>query len=143
MAIKDNGLEKGYIRLFRKIRDWEWYTDVNTKTLYIHCLLMANFSEKKWRGNTIPAGSFITSYEKLATGCGLSVRQVRTALNKLKMTGELTSSTTSSYSMITVNNWTDYQPDDTQSDKQTTSERQTDDKQATTTNNNRIIKNNK
>jgi len=30
--------------------DWEWYDDINTKVLFIHLLIKANWKEKKWRG---------------------------------------------------------------------------------------------
>jgi hypothetical protein len=40
----------GYIKLHRKLVDWEWYTDIPTKTLFIHLLLVANHKPNKWRG---------------------------------------------------------------------------------------------
>lgn len=122
-----------YLKLYYKLLDWQWYTDANVMRLFIHCLLKANRLDKKWHGIDIKAGSFITSYENLAFETGLTVRQIRTALTKLKTTGELTNKTTSRYSMITINNWNEYQGNDKQNDKQMTSKRQTNDKQMTTT----------
>ena len=122
-----------YLKLYYKLLDWEWYTNPNVMRLFIHCLLKANRFDKKWHGIKIKAGSFITSYENLAFETGLTVRQVRTALDKLKITGELTNKTTSQYSMITINNWNEYQTNDKQNDKQMTDKRQTNDKQMTTT----------
>lgn len=40
---------EGFIKISRKILDWEWYTDINTKTLFLHCLLKANFRTKNIR----------------------------------------------------------------------------------------------
>ena len=40
---------------------------------------------------------------------GLSVQNVRTSLNKLKSTHEITSKTTNKYTYITINNFNDYQ----------------------------------
>ena len=122
-----------YLKLYYKLLDWEWYTNANVMRLFIHCLLKANRQTKKWQGITIEAGSFVTSYEHLAVELGLTVRQVRTALDKLKMTKELTHKGQAQYSIITVNNWNDYQVNDKQNDKQMTNERQTNDKQMTTT----------
>lgn len=141
----------GYIKLFRTIEKWEWYTDVNTKTLFIHCLIKANHKDAKWRGIFIPTGSFISSYAKLAKETGLSVRSVRTSLNKLKTTGELTHQTTSDYSMINLVNWALYQSDDedtdtvndTPLDKLPTNERQATDKLPTTNKNEKKKKNEK
>ena len=123
----------GYIKTYRKMLDWEWYTDVPVRVLFEHCLLKANYKEKKWHGITIECGSFITSYENLAFETGLTVQQVRTAINKLKSTGEITYQSTSRYSIITVNNWIEYQEDNTQVNKQITNNQQTINKQITTT----------
>ena len=47
---KDSG---GWIKLHRKFKEWEWYQDENTKSVFIHLLLDANHKDKKWRGNTL------------------------------------------------------------------------------------------
>ena len=40
----------GYIKLHRQILHWEWYTDINTKTLFLHCLLISKSQINTWRG---------------------------------------------------------------------------------------------
>lgn len=110
--------ETGYIKLHRKLLNWEWIEDPNVLSIFIICLLKANHKANTWKGINIPAGSFITSYEKLSSLSGLSVRQVRVSLDKLKMTGELTSKSTNRYSIITIKNWELYQTNDKQLDKQ-------------------------
>ena len=110
--------EIGYIKLHRKLLNWEWIENPNVLSVFVICLLKANHKANKWQGIEVPAGSLITSYEKLSAISGLSVRQVRTALDKLKMTGELTSKPTSRYSMISIKNWELYQVNDKQIDKQ-------------------------
>lgn len=37
---------EGWISLYRKILNWEWYSDANTFRLFIHLLLQANHEEK-------------------------------------------------------------------------------------------------
>ena len=111
---------QGYIKLHRQIQEWEWYANPNVMRLFIHFLLKANHADKKWQGKTIKSGSFVTSYEKLSAETGLSVRQVRTALDKLKMTNEVTHEGHTSYSIITLKNWDVFQADDKQNDKQMT-----------------------
>lgn len=98
----------GYIKLYRSFVDWEWYSDVPVKTLFIHCLLLANYTEKQWRGEEIPAGTFVTSIKKL-TECGLSEQQIRTALNKLEKTQEIKKATSNKHTIITVNNYKKWQ----------------------------------
>lgn len=121
-----------YIKLYRKITDWEWYTDINTKVLFIHILLRASATGKRFRGEEVPIGSFTTSIEILASETGLSSRQVRTALDKLKKTGEITVKTTNQFTQILVIKWGDYQSFVELNDKRMTNERQTDDKRMTT-----------
>lgn len=126
---------EGFLYLHRKLAEWEWYDDANTMRLFIHCLIFANFKEKQWRGITIKRGQFITSQPKLAQGLKLSVRQIRTSLDKLKMTGELTVYTTADYSIITINNYDIYQPNDRLTNSLMTDKRQANDRLMTTTNN--------
>ena len=121
----------GYIKLHRQIIEWEWYTDPNVMRLFIHCLLSANRQTQKWQGITIDKGSFITSYDKLAHSLNLSVQQIRTAINKLKSTNEITNKTTRHYSIITVNNWDCYQDNNKQDNIQITNNQQTNNKQIT------------
>ena len=45
------------------------------------------------------------SYDKLAAETRLSVQSVRTAINHLKSTGEVTYQSTSQYGLVTVNNY--------------------------------------
>lgn len=122
-----------YLKLYYKLLEWEWYTDSNVMRLFIHCLLKANRKDKKWHGIEIKAGSFITSYENLASELGLTVMQIRTAIKKLNLTGEITNKTTSRCSIITVKNWKQYQANNTQDNNQITNKQQTNNNQITTT----------
>lgn len=101
--------EIGYIKLHRKLLNWEWIENPNVLSIFVICLLKANHKANTWQGIEVPAGSFITSYEKLSAISGLSIKQVRTALDKLKKTGELASKSTSRYSIISIKNWELYQ----------------------------------
>lgn len=133
---------EGFVIEYRKIMQWEWYTDVNVAHLFRHCILKANHTEKTWQGIRIERGSFITSLQKLSTETGLTVKQVRTALEKLEKTGEVTSCSTSKYRIMTVKNYDYYQTEGKQKDKQKgkqrankkTSKGQSEGKQRATTN---------
>lgn len=74
----------GWIKFYRKFTEWEWYTDSNTKDLFIHLLLMANVEDKQWKNITIKRGQVLTSIRKLADELRHSERQTRTALNNLR-----------------------------------------------------------
>lgn len=98
-----------YIKLSRKITEWEWYRSKNTKIVFIHLLLSANWKEGRFEGQTIPRGSCVVSINSLAADLSLSKQAVRTALNHLSATGEINMRTTNKYTIITVNNYERYQ----------------------------------
>ena len=99
----------GFIKLHRSLINWEWYDDHNVKMVFIHCLLMANYRDKQYRGNLIKRGTFVTSRSKLAEQLGLSVQNIRTAISKLESTSELTSFKSSKGLVIQVINYDKYQ----------------------------------
>lgn len=135
LDINDEKLKRGYIRLFRALKDWEWFTDINTCHLFIYCLLRANHKDTDWRGITIQRGSFITSLENLSIETGLTKQQVRTALKKLELTQEITRSKGGQYTQITINNWSLYQDSNTQNNTEITQEQHRNNTEVTTDNN--------
>lgn len=122
----------GHIKIDRKILEWEWYADQNTCRLFIHMLLKANWKDGRFQGVDVPRGSFVASYQTLATETGLSVRNVRTALEHLKTTGEVTVNRQAKFSVITIKKYCQYQASDTITDNQVTVNRQSSDSQPTT-----------
>lgn len=91
-----------YIRLYRSFLNWQFYSDRNVKDVYLHCLLSANFKPKNWKGEIIGRGSFVTTYKKLSEELGMSPQEIRTAINKLIDSNDLTKKTTNKYTIITV-----------------------------------------
>jgi hypothetical protein len=115
----------GWIKLHRNLINWEWYTDIPAKTLFLHCVLKANHKDGSWKGQDIKRGEFITGLPSLAEQTGLTIQQTRTALRKLKSTCELTVKSTSKFSVITVNKYDEYQDTNTQVNSQSTGNQQT------------------
>lgn len=99
----------GWIKLHRKILDWEWFTSPSTLQLFIYLLLRANKEDKKWRGILIKRGQLVTSVATISEETKLSTQQVRTSLNRLKSTNEITSKTTNRFTLITVCKYESYQ----------------------------------
>ena len=128
-------MQNGFIVLHRKMINWEWYRDVNVKVLFLHLLLKANHKDEKWQGIIINRGSLVTSLEHLSKDTGLSIQKIRTALDKLKLTDEITYKSTSRYSIISIKNYSLYQDYNMQNNKQITNNQQTNNKQITTNNN--------
>lgn len=107
--------EGGYIKINRGILEWEWYGNINTKVLFLHMLIKANWKEGKFQGIDIPRGSFVSSYPKLSDDLGLTVNEVRTALKHLISTGEITAKTYPKFTVFTVKNYCSYQDLNSQS----------------------------
>jgi hypothetical protein len=99
----------GWIKLHRQITDWEWYDDHNTFRLFIHLLLKANHKERSYRGTTIEVGCIMTGRELLSKETGLSVQQIRTCLERLKLTNEITIKSDKQGTIIQVVKYKDYQ----------------------------------
>jgi hypothetical protein len=129
----DENKEHGFIKLFRSIRQWEWYKEPNTSHLFIHIILSANHVKKNWKGRTINRGQFITSGESLIKETGLSMQKVRTSLKRLKKTGEILTESTNENTLITVVKYEVYQQNDKEPNKQTTNKQQSNNKRVTTT----------
>lgn len=127
-----------WISIHRKFKDWQWYKNINVKTLFIHLLLKANFKDNYWKDMEIKRGQVLTSIEHLSQETGLTVQQTRTAINKLKSTGEITIKSTSQYSLITIEKYNIYQKNDKKITNNVTNNatinQQTNNKQVTTNN---------
>lgn len=120
-------LENGYIRVYRSLLVWEWYRDINTCRLFLHLLLTANYRPEQWKGIEIQRGQRVVTLLKLTEETGLTEREVRTAMEHLKATGEVTSRSTPKYTVLTIKNYDRYQGET----YETTDERQTSDKLTT------------
>ena len=138
-------MNAGFILLYRQITEWEWYRNPNTFRVFLHCLLMANFTDGRFEGKPVNRGQFVTSLPSLAKQTSLSIQQVRTALDHLKSTGEITDKAYSKYRVITVVKYDDYQKDNRQNNSQSTDNQQADNRQSTGNqqqynNNNNVIR---
>ena len=102
-------MDNTFIKLSRKIQSWRWYQDANTMRVFIHILLNANVYDHDFENITVKRGQWVTSQKRIAEQLNLSLKNVRTALDHLKATGEVAVKTTSKYSIITVFNYNQYQ----------------------------------
>ena len=100
---------KGFIVIHRKLLNWEWYKNINTKVLFLHLLLKANYAPAKIEGQVVQRGELLTSYPLLSAETGLSVKEIRTALNHLNRTGETAIRKMPKGSIITVKNYERFQ----------------------------------
>lgn len=98
-----------WIKIDRNIMRWGWYKDNNTKAVFIHLLLKANIKPNYFMGVMIQRGEVATSYNSMAEETGLTVKNVRTAIEHLKSTGELAVKRHSKFSVISIVNYDLYQ----------------------------------
>lgn len=140
----------GWIRFnrsFLKEPVWQCSTPEQCKIL-ITLLCMANFEPNVWEFNgkvyELKAGQMITSVKKIVEKCNdkkITTRVVRTALNKFVRLKFLTTETTPCNTLISINNWEEFQFMGQRRDKVSTRYRQGIDKAPTTNNNYNNYKN--
>ena len=129
-------VDNGYLKLYRSITTWEWYKDTNTKIVFLHLLLKANWEPSRYKGYEVPKGGLVIGLKSLSKELGLSIQSVRTSLEHLKSTNEITIKSTNKFSIVSIVNWEKYQGcDDEVTNKVThnlTNDQQTTNKQLTT-----------
>lgn len=97
--------EKGFAKIDRGILEWGWYSEPNTRSVFMHLVITANHAPHKYMGITIDRGQTVTGYPSLARTLGISVQNVRTAFKNLKSTGEVTVKVTGKFSVVTLCNY--------------------------------------
>lgn len=103
---------EGYVKVHRSLLEWGWYTDIPTRVLFDHLLLVVNWKPGMFLGQSIAPGSVVTSHGKLAQETGLTEKQVRRALGNLESTGEISIGRAGRGQLVSLENWAKYQGDD-------------------------------
>lgn len=110
----------GWVKLYRELKSksiWQ-LSSPEQKVVLITILLLANHEENKWEWKgeqfTCKPGQLITSLNSLVRECGdgVSIQNVRTALDRFEKLGFLTNVSTKTGRLITVLNWEKYQGKD-------------------------------
>ena len=94
-------------------------------------------------GRAVAKGEYITSLNRISVDLDIPIRKVRTAIKRLKQTGEIDTQTTNKYTKVTICNYESYQVEERKTKKKTTRKRQTSVKQVTEINKNIIKQENK
>jgi len=142
-----NVMAEGWVRLHRVCIENNWLKNHKLWVFWTYCLLKASYRDYvpkiKFQNIPIKAGEFIFGLHRAAEDTGLSVQSIRTCIDYLKKSKNLTIKTTNKFSVVTITNWTLYQSDEDESTSNPTNKQQTSNKQVTTYNNNKNNKNNK
>lgn len=102
-------MHRGYIKLYRKLEDWEWYDDLQLVGFFVHLILSANYKDSRYHGQIIPRGSLVFGRKEASKRFGVGEQVIRTMLTRLKLTNEITIKTTSKFSIICIGNFEKYQ----------------------------------
>ena len=140
----------GWLKLHRKLIQkpiWKQSTP-EQKAILITLLCMVNHEEQEWewqgRKYICKPGQVITSLEKIAkeAGKGITLKNVRTAINRFQKYGFLANESTNKNRLITITNWELYQSGDDEQASKRASNGQATGKQRATNKNDKNDKNN-
>ena len=129
-------MKTSFITLDRKILHWQWYQNSKIFRVFVHCLIKANWEDKKWMGHKIKRGSFITSQLQLSEELGLTRTTIQRSLKALENDGCLVSKTSNKFTTITICKYDIYQSVEKNDGHQTGIKRASSGHQTGTTNNN-------
>ena len=101
--------DQGFIKLYRSILKWEWWTDEKTTRVFLWLLLNANWEDSRFREHQIPKGSLVVGRKKMAKELKMSEQSIRTSIEHLKSTNEITTYSTNKFTIISIVNWEKYQ----------------------------------
>jgi hypothetical protein len=105
-------MAEGWIKLYRKFEEWEWFNKSEMVHLFIYLLINANSKDETWQGVDIKRGQLITGRKSISGKTGISERTIRTCIERLKTTNELSVKTTNKYSLITICKYDEYNSDE-------------------------------
>ena len=134
---------QGWVKIHRTIQSWEWYNDSKMVHLFLHLLLSANHKDGSWRGIDVKRGQLIFGRKTASERTGISEQSIRTCLERLKSTNEITIKSTNKYSILTICKYEDYQLKEDESTSKLTNKQPATNQQSTTNKNEEKEKNEK
>lgn len=117
-------MDNGWIKLHRKLTEWEWYKEPYTRIVFEYVLLVSCHKEQNFRGIKVGVGEALRTLETIAFDNGITIQNARTAIKNLKSTGELTEKQHGKYRILRVNNYSQYQVGNTESNSELTASQQ-------------------
>lgn len=110
---------RGYVRNWRCIDHWQWYTVPHHAHVFQHIIRKANHKDGFHHGVEIKRGQLLTAGRVLAVECGVTHKVIRTVLRNLSLSGDIVQKRAHdgarAGTLITVANYGTYQyPTDTE-----------------------------
>lgn len=78
-----------WIKLDRNIKEWRWVHDPIVLAIWVQLLIRANYKDVPVGNDFVHRGEVYLSQELLAAEIGITKKQLRTGLEKLKCSGEI------------------------------------------------------
>lgn len=102
-------MDEGYIKLYRKMRQWQHYKNPYARMVFEDLLLSANWHDGSVDGIAVSAGDVVTSVPMLMQNTGLSKPTIIKWLDTLEKTGEITRVRLAKATVIHITNFSQYQ----------------------------------
>jgi len=117
--------ENGYVKLFRSITHWEWFTNSEMLSIFIYLLVSANHKDGHWRGQLVKRGQLITGRKSISKATRIHESNVYRCLERLQSTNEIAMKPNNKYSLITICNYDSYQSNESTTEQQMNNKRTT------------------
>ena len=104
-------MKSGWLKIYRSIVDWEWFSEHDMTVFFIWCLCNANVDGRMWRGVYVKPGQLVVSRSTVCKELGISERRYRTIISRFSKSGEITMKPQGAFSILTIVNWEIYQED--------------------------------
>ena len=101
-------MKSGWLKIYRSIVDWEWFSEHDMTTFFIWCLCNANVDGRMWRGVYVKPGQLVVSRSTVCKELGISERRYRTIISRFAKSGEISVKPQGAFSIV---NWEIYQED--------------------------------
>lgn len=87
---------------------FDWFNEYQTRHLWIYLLLKANTEPVAFKSTVIDKGELMVTLSSLSTATGLTVSQIRTALEKLTDSNSIKVKPTNKYSVVKIIDYNSY-----------------------------------
>ena len=103
-------MKQGFIKIDRQILEWRYHDCYYAFTIWMHILLLANWTDGYFKGNPIKRGELVTSINNLMLVTGIkSDNTIRKWLKVFESEGMISLKSTNKYTHINILNYDKFQ----------------------------------
>jgi hypothetical protein len=120
-------MDRGYIKVYRSLRDKGYWSDAEYIHLWIHLLMKASYKQKEYLFNGkiehLAPGQFISGRKSLSKETGVNESKIERILKCFEIEHQIEQQTNNKFRIITILNWDKYQVREQQNEQQMNSQR--------------------